>query len=110
MSQQKVAPLAISKMIKNFHFKMLIGLSISAFVIGFILLPIGSRAETDRIGGPVGGLFCMVGLFAGLTAGAIRSINRRLGRAGIADDPQYPTSDGRATNQEAEQDAASNGG
>jgi hypothetical protein len=94
-------------MIKNFHFKMLIGLSISAFMIGFIYMPTGSKAKTDRIRGTVGGLFCMVGLFAGLTATSIRSINRRLDKAGIADDPQYPTSNGRASNQKGEQDASS---
>jgi hypothetical protein len=79
-------------MIKNFHFKMLIGISIFAFVIGFVYLASGLRNHSDRVGTPIGGLFCAFGLFAAITAGAIRSIHRRLDQAGIAEDPQYPSS------------------
>lgn len=80
-------------MIKNFHYKMLIGISIFAFVMSFIFLSSGLRNSTDRVGTPIGGLFSAFGLFAGITAGAVRSINRRLDQAGIADDPAHPTSE-----------------
>lgn len=98
-------------MIKNFHFKMLIGISIFAFVMSFIYLSSGLRNSTDRVGTPIGGLFSAVGLFAGITASAIRSISRRLDQAGIADDPQHPTSGVSATDQkEAEHVVGGNGG
>jgi hypothetical protein len=94
-------------MIKNFHFKMLIGIAIFAFVMSFIYLS-GLRNTTDRVGTPIGGLFSAVGLFAGITAGAIRSINRRLDQAGVAEDPQHPTSNVSATNQKADQGTSPN--
>ena len=91
-------------MIKNFHFKMLIGISIFAFVMSFIYLSSGIQNITGRVGVPIGGLFSAFGLFAGITAGTIRSINRRLDQAGIADDPKHPTSQ---LNVGKTQDAAS---
>ena len=79
-------------MIKNFHFKMLIGIAIFCFVMSFIYLSSGLRNSTDRVSTPIGGLFSAFGLFSAITAGAIRSINRRLDHAGIAEDTQHPTS------------------
>lgn len=79
-------------MIKNFHFKMLIGITIFYFVIGFIFLSSGRGNNNERYGTPIGGLFSAFGVFSAITASAIRSINRRLDQAGIAEDPQYPTS------------------
>ncbi|MCE9518951.1 MAG: hypothetical protein K8R87_05230 [Verrucomicrobia bacterium] len=90
-------------MIKNFHFKMLIGFSIYAFVMSFIYLSSGLHNSTDRVGTPIGGLFSALGFFAAITACAIRSINRRLDRAGIADDPEHPTSAGKAKSSAAEE-------
>jgi hypothetical protein len=55
----------------------------------------------DGGGAFLGGLLAFVGLFASITAGAIRSINRRLDQAGITEDIQYPTSKVRVTKQEA---------
>jgi hypothetical protein len=81
-------------MIRNFHFKMLIGIAIFAFALGFIFLFSGVASTAQRAVGPIGGLFTAVGLLAAITAGAIRSINRRLDAARIAEDPQYPTSNG----------------
>jgi hypothetical protein len=78
-------------MTKNFHFKMLMGIAIFCFVMSFIYLSSGLRNSTDRIGTPIGGLFSAFGLFSAITAGAIRSINRRLDQAGIAEDIQHPT-------------------
>ena len=77
-------------MVKNFHFKMLMGISISCFVIGFFYLLSGLQSNTDRVGAPMGGFFCMFGLFAAITADALRAIHRRLDGAGIMDDPQQP--------------------
>lgn len=73
-------------MIKNFHFKMLIGITVFAFLMGFIYLLPALESDAARVGLPIGGLFSVVGFFASITAGAIRSINRRLDRAGIAED------------------------
>ena len=82
---------------------MLIGIAIFAFVMSFIYLSSGLRNNTDRVGTPIGGLFSAVGLFAGITAGAIRSINRRLDQSGVAEDPQHPTSNVSAVKKKAEQ-------
>ena len=92
-------------MIRNFHFKMLIGIALFAFVMSFIYLSSGLRNNSDRVGAPIGGLFSAVGLFAAITAGAIRSINRRLDQADIAEDPEHPTTKERLTKQNAEQDS-----
>ena len=89
---------------------MLIGIAIFAFVMSFIYLSSGLRNNTDRIGTPIGGLFSAVGLFAAITAGAIRSISRRLDQAGIAEDPQHPTSNVSYAKQKAEHDAGGNVG
>ena len=97
-------------MIKNFHFKMLIGFAIFSFVMGFIYLSSGLRYDTDRVGTPIGGLFSALGFFAALTASAIRSIGRRLDRAGIAEDPQHPTSNVRSTQGKAWDIEGGNGG
>jgi hypothetical protein len=83
------------EMIKNFHFKMLIGVSILSFVMSFIYVSAALQSSADRIGAPFGGLLSILGLFAAITAGAVRSISRRLDRAGIADDPPHPTTDGK---------------
>jgi hypothetical protein len=79
-------------MIKNLYFKMLISISTFAFVMSFIFLFSAVRNDADRIGVPIAGRFSAFGLFAGITAGALRSINRRLDQAGIGADPMYPTS------------------
>lgn len=74
-------------MIRNFHFKMLIGLSVFAFVMSFIYLSSATGRSVAHVGVPIGGLYSALGFFAGITAGAVRSINRRLDRAGIAEVP-----------------------
>ena len=89
-------------MIKNFHFKMLSGISIFFFVISFIFLFSALKNNFAGGGSSLGGLLAFIGLFASITAGAIRSINRRLDQAGIAEDPQYPTTKVCVTKQEAE--------
>jgi hypothetical protein len=95
-------------MIRNFHFKILIGIALFAFVMSFIYLSSGLRNNSDRIGTPIGGLFSAVGLFAAITAGAIRSINRRLDQAGVAEDPEHPTSKAHLTKKNAEQAVSGN--
>ena len=74
-------------MIRNFHFKMLIGISVFAFVMSFVYLLPALGNDAARVSVPIGGLFSAVGFFASITAGAVRSINRRLDRAGIAEVP-----------------------
>jgi hypothetical protein len=95
-------------MTKNFHFKMLIGFSIFAFIMSFIYLSSGLKNSSDRIGTPIGGLFTALGAFSGITAGAIRSINRRLDKSGLEEDPQYPTSGSQTHKKEAQQDVHGN--
>ena len=90
-------------MIKNFHFKTLIGFAIFAFIMSFIYLSSGLKNSSDRVGTPIGSLFSALGFFSSITAGAILSINRRLDKAGIAEDSQYPTSGSHANKDKAQQ-------
>lgn len=75
-------------MIKNFHFKILIALSVQAFVLSFMFLSSARDSSTNQIGVPLGLVFTMIAGVAASTALAIRSINRRLDAAGVAEDPE----------------------
>lgn len=86
-------------MIKNFHFKMLIGLALYSFVMSAIFIAAGFRSNSHELSIPIGGVFSAIGLFAIITAGAIKSISYRLDKASIAEDPKFPTSGGNAENK-----------
>ena len=83
----------LRSMIKNFHSKMLFGFAIFAFVMSAIFLSSALRFPgAGHVATPVGMLFTALAFVASITAGAIRSINRRLDQAGIKEDSQFPTS------------------
>ena len=92
-------------MIKNIHYKILLGISIYAFIQCFVYLLSGLESKTASIFTPIAGLFSAVGFFAAITAAAVASINRRLDHAGIPQDPKQTTSFSKPGNREAEQDA-----
>ena len=86
-------------MIKNFHFKMLLGIVVYAFVQCFVYLVSGLQSIAGSIYTPIAGLFSAIGFLAVITAGAIFSINRRLDQAGIPQDPKHPTSSSKVEKQ-----------
>ncbi|MEO5714627.1 MAG: hypothetical protein ABIT37_14165 [Luteolibacter sp.] len=78
---------------KNFHFRMLIGLAATAMVLSFIYSFSALHNSSDRIGAPISGVFSMLAFGAAITAQAIRSINRRLDQAGLPEENQAGTSE-----------------
>ena len=85
---------------------MLLGASIFAFLMSAIFLSSALLLGLGQVATPVGMLFSALGFTAAATAGAIRSISRRLDQAGIEADPNYPTSSPHKTQKSAEQIAA----
>jgi hypothetical protein len=65
--------------------------------MSFIYLFSGLRNNSDRVSTPIGGLFSAFGLFSAMTAGAIRSMNRRLDQVGVADGSEHKTSKAHLT-------------
>lgn len=66
-----------------------------------IFIVAGFRSNSHQPSIPIGGVFSAIGLFAIITAGAIKSISYRLDKASIAEDPKFPTSEGNADNKKS---------